>query len=411
MEPLTEMSGESEISVEVSNQSDQTWSSGGPNPVNISYHWLDEDWNMVVFDGVRTSLPDEGIQPGETKTVLSQVRAPSAVGTYHLVMTQVREGSEWFDVKPDFKFSVRRIRVVDKLEPVERIKMTISCRDCDSVPKVADAGRILEENGTRIQIMHEGTRVLAGGYHGQWMEQVISSLKGHHEPQEEAAFHSILKHVQPHSLMVELGCFWAYYTNWFLGAIPEGKAICIEPDEKSLEVGRQNLRLNHRTAKLINACIGDEYRPTYELQRESDGAIVSVPMWDLEKVLECCDGECIEVLHMDTQGAELPFLKSFHVASWEGRIRFIVISTHHASISGSSSTHRDCLKELIALGAHILCEHSVDTSFSGDGLIVANFHENDKNIRLPQISHNDPGKSLFGPDRMSNELVTTLSFS
>jgi FkbM family methyltransferase len=398
------MSGEWVISVEVSNQSDHQWSSLSPNPVNISYHWLDDNWKMVIFDGARTSLPDEGIQPGETKKMKAQVSVPRVAGTYHLVMTQVREGMQWFDAKQNFKFSVRRIRVVDKLEPIDRVKMTISCRDCDSIPKVATAGRILDENGTRIQIMHEGTRVLAGRYHGLWMEQVISNLKGHHEPQEEAAFHEILKHVRPQSLMVELGCFWAYYTNWFLGAIPGGRAICIEPDEKSLEVGRQNLELNHRSAKFINSCIGRKYLSQYQLKRESDGAIVTVPMWDLEKVLECCDGETIEILHMDTQGAELPFLKSFQATAWEGRIRFLIISTHHASISGSGTTHRDCLKELDALGAHILCEHSVDESFSGDGLIVASFQEYDQAIRLHQVSHNAPQNSLFGPDQMCNSL-------
>lgn len=79
----------------------------------------------------------------------------------------------------------------------------------------------------------------------------------------------------------------------------------------------------------------------------------------------------------------------------EGLLRFVVISTHHASISGSPTTHEDCLRQLEHLGATILREHTVGESFSGDGLIVASFHAADAAIELPSISRNDPRRSLF----------------
>jgi hypothetical protein len=48
-------------------------------------------------------------------------------------------------------------------------------------------------------------------------------------------------------------------------------------------------------------------------------------------------------------------------------------------------------------------EHTIDESFSGDGLIVASFRRNDANILLPLLSKNVPEKSLFGraPDPRS----------
>jgi hypothetical protein len=55
----------------------------------------------------------------------------------------------------------------------ERIAMTCSCRDADQIPKVSDAGKVLQVEGQRVQIMHEGTRVVAGGYNGAWMERTI----------------------------------------------------------------------------------------------------------------------------------------------------------------------------------------------------------------------------------------------
>jgi FkbM family methyltransferase len=73
-----------------------------------------------------------------------------------------------------------------------------------------------------------------------------------------------------------------------------------------------------------------------------------------------------------------------------------VVSTHHASISGSPTTHQDCLRQLERLGATILCEHTVEESFSGDGLIAASFLPADATIVLPAISRNEPRESLFG---------------
>lgn len=63
--------------------------------------------------------------------------------------------------------------------------MTVCCRDCDSIPKAKNAGSVFMEGPNGVQLMHNGVRVLAGGYHGDSMKQIIHDLKGHHEPQEE----------------------------------------------------------------------------------------------------------------------------------------------------------------------------------------------------------------------------------
>ena len=98
---------------------------------------------------------------------------------------------------------------------------------------------------------------------------------------------------------------------------------------------------------------------------------------------------------MDIQGAELAFLESMEGYKLFEKVRFVFISTHHESISGSLSTHQDCISKLINLGAIILTEHSIEESFSGDGLIVASFQKNDDKMNLPLISRNVDGKYLF----------------
>jgi len=267
-----------------------------------------------------------------------------------------------------------------------RVRMTLSCRDTDPLPKVADAGKVIKQAGQRVQIMHEGTRVIADGYCGGWMTDVIRGLRGHHEPQEEVIFHALLGHVRPRTLMVELGCWWAYYTNWYLGAVPGSTALCVEPVHVNLEMGRRNLALNGRTATLIQACVGSRSTPS---------PLGSLECLDMDAVLARVNGRPIEMLHMDVQGAELPFIESMRRAVKGRKVRFLVVSTHHESISGSATTHEDCVRAITSLGATALVEHDVSESYSGDGLIVASFSPEDRSIVLPEVSRNVRARSLF----------------
>ena len=282
-----------------------------------------------------------------------------------------------------------------------RVAMTLACRDAATVPKVPRAGEVFKHQGRLVQRMHEGTLVEAGGYHGDWMTRVIRGLQGHHEPQEELLFHHLVAHCRPATTIVEVGAFWAFYTNWYLGAVAESTAVCLEPDANNMACGQRNLALNGRSAIWINACVGRDYAEAVDIRRESDGVTVSVPCHSLDSLLDLTDRRPVEMLHVDCQGAELPLLASLGRAVQDGLLRFVVISTHHASISGSPTTHQDCLRQLQHLGATILCEHTVEESFSGDGLIVASFHAADALIELPAISRNEPRRSLFptGADR------------
>src|SRR4030095_1193616 len=107
------------------------------------------------------------------------------------------------------------------MNQLQRSLMTISCRDTDVIPKVSGAGSLVWRGSERLQRMHNGVEVVYGGYHGAWMAHVIRGLNGHHEPQEELLFHVLLRYVREAALMVELGSFWAYYTQWFLKSIPD----------------------------------------------------------------------------------------------------------------------------------------------------------------------------------------------
>ena len=122
--------------------------------------------------------------------------------------------------------------------------------------------------------------------------------------------------------------------------------------------------------------------------------VTGLPVFDMAEVLKICGERPIELLHMDTQGAELPFISSMQHAVENQLIRFIMVSTHHSSISGST-THVDCVDAIRELGGCILVEHDIVESFSGDGMILASFMEIDRSLYFPEISRNKAETSLF----------------
>ena len=285
--------------------------------------------------------------------------------------------------------------VMADMDLLARTLMTISCRDCDPIPKVSDAGKIADG----IQTMHNGLKVVSGGYYGDWMAHIIRALKGHHEPQEEFIFHHLLRLCRHNSTIVELGAFWAYYSLWYLLEIPGSRAICVEPDPNNLDIGRRNAKLNGfgDRAEFISASIGAEDDDAAAHMCESTGEVRPVRRLNMEAVLGLTSGAEIELMHIDAQGFELPLLTSRGAERLRRALRFLVVSTHHRSISGSATTHEDCLEAIKVAGGHVLVQHSVQESYSGDGLIVASFFSHDRDVEIPQISRNKPERSLF-PD-------------
>lgn len=277
-----------------------------------------------------------------------------------------------------------------------RIEMTCACRDAEPVPKVAGAGQVFRHRGRLVQRMHQGVLVPAGGYYGEWMTEIIRRLRGHHEPQEELLFHHLLPHCRPGTRIVEVGAFWAYYSSWFVAAVPGGRAVCLEPDATNAACGRDTLELNGHAAVWVEGLAGETHLPGTTFARESDGRSVTLPVHSLASLLAATEPGPVEILHVDAQGAELPFLESLADEAVRGSVRFVVVSTHHESISGSATTHEDCMAAIRRLGGTVLAEHAVEESFSGDGLIVASLFASDAGIELPTISRNAASASLFG---------------
>lgn len=84
--------------VAVTNTSQASWPASGSTPVHLSYHWIDANGNVAVWEGARTALPTD-VLPGATVTLDMTILAPPTRGAYTLRVDLVREGVAWFSQK------------------------------------------------------------------------------------------------------------------------------------------------------------------------------------------------------------------------------------------------------------------------------------------------------------------------
>jgi len=277
----------------------------------------------------------------------------------------------------------------------ERVALTASCRDADALPKVAEAGAVLcQDDGTSVQVMFNGLKVVAGGYNGGWMEDLITRCRGHHEPQEEALFAEVLRYLGSDATMIELGGFWSFYSVWFLSQEPRRRSFVVEPDPHHLEVGQANARLNGCAPMFIQAFVGAQAGSSAPFETAVSG-VIELPCVSVPYLMATHGIDHLDLLHCDAQGVEFAVVESCLELAGAGRLEWLVVSTHHHSITSDPLTHQRCLAALQRAGAIILAEHDVQESFSGDGLIVAKFGAVPAGWTTPRLSYNRYSYSLY----------------
>jgi SAM-dependent methyltransferase len=88
------------VTIEIKNSSSYVLDSRPLYPVNIAYHWIDEETSqIIVFDGERSPLIPL-LYPESKRSYAAHIRAPGEPGRYILRMTLVQEGVRWFDQAP-----------------------------------------------------------------------------------------------------------------------------------------------------------------------------------------------------------------------------------------------------------------------------------------------------------------------
>ncbi|MEO8769702.1 MAG: FkbM family methyltransferase [Ferruginibacter sp.] len=231
-----------------------------------------------------------------------------------------------------------------------RIGHVLSSTDSDFIPKVKDAGKIM--NGK--QIMHNGLFIHLGSYYGPEYSRMLYLSKGIHEPQEERVFMEVLKEMPEGSLMIEMGAFWSFYSMWFQKEVKNAVNFMIEPDAFNIGHGRRNFRLNKFKGNFIQAFVGKEST----LDKNSKTICI-------DDFIEQNSISFVHMLHSDIQGFEYEMLLGAKKAFLEKKIGYVFISTH------SNKLHYDCLEFLKTNNFVIIASADIDESFSEDGLIAA----------------------------------------
>jgi hypothetical protein len=85
------------VEVEIYNDTDVAWKGDPFRPINLSYHWADENDVVVLFDGVRTPLPDGGVPARGSALAGMEIVVPEQEGKYKLMLTIVQEFVGWFE--------------------------------------------------------------------------------------------------------------------------------------------------------------------------------------------------------------------------------------------------------------------------------------------------------------------------
>jgi hypothetical protein len=81
--------------VEVENAGSAPWRTRGhEDGLFLSYHWLDERGNAIVWDGLRTRLA-RVVEPGDSLRQELSIRAPIPPGRYRLAIDIVEEHRFW----------------------------------------------------------------------------------------------------------------------------------------------------------------------------------------------------------------------------------------------------------------------------------------------------------------------------
>ncbi len=170
----------------------------------------------------------------------------------------------------------------------------------------------------------------------------------------------------------------------------------MEPDVDNLDLGRRNFALNDLTdrAQFVHGVIGPDPGTETEFTGD-DGTKHRVRQYDLRSLMDAGGLDYADVVLSDIQGAESILLERAQPDFAAGRLRFLIVSTHHHSISGSAITHQNTLATLREAGAHIIAEHSVSESVSGDGLVAVSFDPRDKDFSI-ELQTARARDSLFG---------------
>ena len=143
--------------IELENAGTAAWRSRPGRDIHLSYHWLDQLGNPIVWAGAFMLLP-ERVAPGERISVWVTVRAPMPPGAYRLAFDLVNEGRYWFRELGNERLELD----VDVLPGIARRALAVSVAPGDAdLTRLTQAALAAQEEPVTDEA--EATAYLAAG--------------------------------------------------------------------------------------------------------------------------------------------------------------------------------------------------------------------------------------------------------
>jgi hypothetical protein len=231
------------------------------------------------------------------------------------------------------------------LERIEKVKKS---SDNQRIHKISGAGKL--KNGKLV--MHNGLVIDPLSYYGAPVMRMLMENDAVHEPQEEYVFQEVLKYIPEKATMLEVGCYWGFYSMWFATKV-KGARNFLTDNQDGIARAQANFNMNRLKAKFMTGYIG----------KDNPGS--PIPITNVDKICRDNNISYLDIMHADIQGFELEMLETMPEMLQKKAIGFFFISTH------SQELHYGCIEYLKSKGYLILCHADLNDSFSEDGLIVA----------------------------------------
>jgi hypothetical protein len=184
-------------------------------------------------------------------------------------------------------------------------------------------------------------------YYGDFSEILIIN-RGVHEPLEEYCFQQVLEKIEtPHSIMIELGAYWAHYSMWFMKRHPKARCYMVEPELSSIACGINNFKINNFQGEFINDFVG-------------------FSGFKLDNFVSERKLTSISLLHSDIQGYEIEMIDGAKDSLQNQLVDFVFISTH------SEDLHTSVVNRLVDFGYRVEVSSGYDYhTTSCDGFVLA----------------------------------------
>lgn len=225
------------------------------------------------------------------------------------------------------------------------------------IPRSEDSGSTI---GNKL-ILHSGITVDSNSYYPDLMSTLLKRNKGVHEPEEEFCFRKLMERIlatnaKSRPSIMELGCYWAFYTKWFLKELAHQDpiAFCVEPVASNLCKAVSNLSDSKGRILYYNDYVCKSTR-----------ADAPARLFDFDLAMKMLDENNLTLLHSDIQGFETDLFDIAIPYFERKRIENVFVSTHNQRI------HEHCISRLQHHGYFINYAMPFNLSSSCDGFIYA----------------------------------------